>query len=120
MTKEGEIYVEAGKSVGELVQAKNQAYGDSINKASQVMNIMFPKGIPPHQVHEALLIVRILDKLFRICSDKNAFHEDPFADIAGYGLLGMVRAMKSDTNTTSTYEVLDNCPCSPCKSSGLP
>jgi hypothetical protein len=35
-----------------------------------------------------LAVVRILDKLFRIANDKNAFNEDPWQDIAGYGILG--------------------------------
>jgi hypothetical protein len=33
-------------------------------------------------------VVRILDKLFRIANDKSAFNEDPWQDIAGYGILG--------------------------------
>ena len=35
-----------------------------------------------------LTIVRIVDKLFRITNQKDAFGESPYRDIAGYGLLG--------------------------------
>ena len=36
-----------------------------------------------------LAITRIVDKLFRIATKKDAFGENPFKDIAGYGILGV-------------------------------
>ena len=39
-----------------------------------------------------LAVVRIVDKLFRIATDKDAFGESPFKDIAGYGILGVANA----------------------------
>ena len=36
-----------------------------------------------------LAITRIVDKLFRIATKKDAFGESPFKDIAGYGILGV-------------------------------
>jgi hypothetical protein len=36
-----------------------------------------------------LLLVRIFDKLKRIATSKQAFEEDPYKDIAGYGILGV-------------------------------
>lgn len=39
-----------------------------------------------------LAITRIVDKLFRIATDKDAFGESPFKDIAGYGILGLANA----------------------------
>jgi hypothetical protein len=36
-----------------------------------------------------LAVTRIVDKLFRIATDKDAFGENPFKDIAGYGILGI-------------------------------
>ncbi len=36
-----------------------------------------------------LAITRIIDKLFRIATKKDAFGESPFKDIAGYGILGI-------------------------------
>lgn len=35
-----------------------------------------------------LCIVRIFDKLMRIANKKDAFAESPYADLAGYALLG--------------------------------
>lgn len=38
-----------------------------------------------------LCLVRILDKMFRIATDKDALGESPYRDIAGYGILGAVK-----------------------------
>ena len=48
---------------------------------------MFPDGIRPEQYDDLLTIARILDKLFRIANNKDAFNENPYQDIVGYGLL---------------------------------
>ena len=81
-------YQELGKEIGEMVEKKQAAYGDSFGKAGAVLRLMYPSGINPAQYDDALTIVRILDKLFRIATDKDAFGESPYRDIAGYGLLG--------------------------------
>lgn len=33
------------------------------------------------------MVVRVVDKLFRIANHKDAFGENPWADIAGYAVL---------------------------------
>lgn len=43
------------------------------------------------QMDDALCVVRILDKLFRIATDRDALGESPYVDIAGYALLGAAR-----------------------------
>ena len=63
------------------------------------MKILYPNGISSDQLEDALAIVRILDKLFRIATDKDALGESPYRDIAGYGLLGAARSEKT-TETT--------------------
>lgn len=85
-------YESLGKSIGELVARKQAAYGDSFGRSGQVMSILYPHGISPDQMHDALAVVRIVDKLFRIATDKNALGESPYRDIAGYGLLGAARS----------------------------
>ncbi len=90
MTHETRIpgqYEEIGARIGALVDQKNKAYGNSIHDAGEVMRILYPKGISPDQYDDALAIVRIIDKLFRIATSKTAFGENPFEDIAGYGIL---------------------------------
>ena len=80
-----------GWNVGELVQRKQRAYGDSFGRSGECLRQMFPDGIRPEQYDDLLTIARILDKLFRIANNKDAFNENPYQDIVGYGLLGMKR-----------------------------
>jgi len=85
------IFPELGLKIGNLVADKQIAYGDSFGKSGDVMRILYPDGILPEQLDDALTIVRILDKLFRIATSKDAFSEEPYKDICGYGLLGWNR-----------------------------
>lgn len=81
-------YKEIGSEIGALVDQKNLAYGDSFNRSGEVLKILYPNGIKPDQYKDALAVVRIIDKLFRIANAKDALNENPFRDIAGYGILG--------------------------------
>ncbi len=85
------MYKKLGNEIGALVQEKQSAYGDSFGKAGNVLRELYPDGIRPDQFDDALCIVRIVDKLFRIATKKDAFGESPYRDIAGYGLLGAAR-----------------------------
>ena len=80
-------YAALGLELGKLVDEKNRAYGASFSKSGAVMRILYPSGIQPEQYDDALAVVRIIDKLFRVASKKDAFGESPGLDIAGYGLL---------------------------------
>lgn len=85
-------YTALAGEIGRLVESKQAAYGDSFGKAGDIMRILYPAGIGPGQIDDALCIVRIIDKLFRIATDKDALGESPYRDIAGYGLLGAARS----------------------------
>ena len=87
----------AGREIGRLVRKKNEAYGDSFGKSGGVLRILFPDGIKPEQYDDALCLVRVIDKLFRIATAKGAFGESPYRDIAGYALLGAVRDEKKQS-----------------------
>ena len=80
-----------GASLGAMVEKKQAAYGDSFGKSGRVLAELFPGGITLSQLDDALTLVRIVDKLFRIATDKDAFGEDPYQDIAGYCLLAIAR-----------------------------
>lgn len=82
-------YQNLGKEIGKLVEEKQKAYGDSFSKSGEVFKILYPNGITPEQYTDALCVLRIVDKLFRITTDKDAFQENPYKDIVGYGLLGI-------------------------------
>jgi hypothetical protein len=74
--------------VGRLVTEKNAAYGDSAATSGAALELLFPSGVAPAQYRDALLLVRIWDKMKRIATRKDAFGESPYRDIAGYGLIG--------------------------------
>lgn len=80
-------YEEIGQEIGALVDKKNAAYGDSFNKSGEILKLLFPKGIKPEQYEDMLFIVRNVDKLFRLATNKDAFGENPCRDIAGYAIL---------------------------------
>ena len=81
------IYEDKGAEIGALVDRKNVAYGDSFRQTDQILKILFPFGVPVEKYKDLLAMTRIIDKLFRIATDKKAFNEDPWKDIAGYAIL---------------------------------
>ena len=82
--------------LGSLLEEKNRSYGSAFSKSSEILKILYPAGVQPDQYTDLLLTTRILDKLFRIANDKSAFNEEPWKDIAGYGLLGIYKEQKDD------------------------
>lgn len=80
-------YERIGREIGKLVDVKNRAYGDAFNKTAEFFRILYPKGIKPEEYSDALALVRIFDKMMRIATAKEALKEDPYSDIAGYGIL---------------------------------
>ena len=84
-------YSDLGATVGKLVGDKQKAYGDSFGRSGKCLMEMFPNGIKLDQYGDLLTIARILDKLFRIANDPDAFDENPYQDIVGYALLAMKR-----------------------------
>jgi len=85
-------YSTLGRDIGKLVMDKQKAYGDSFSKAPQIMKVLYPNGISPDQMDSALTIVRIIDKLNRISTNKNdLMGENPFMDIVGYSLLEVMK-----------------------------
>jgi pyruvate/2-oxoglutarate dehydrogenase complex dihydrolipoamide acyltransferase (E2) component len=81
-------YKEIGQEIGQLVDQKNAAYGSSFAKAGEFLRLLYPNGLRPEQMTDALLLVRIFDKQMRIATDADALGESPYQDISGYGLLG--------------------------------
>jgi hypothetical protein len=84
-----DAYVKLGAHIGNIVSAKNKAYGDSFGVTPYILRILYPDGISKDQYDDVLTIVRVLDKLKRIATSKNAFDENPWMDIAGYALLAV-------------------------------
>jgi hypothetical protein len=103
-------YKELGQEIGELVESKQRAYGDSAGKAGAIMNILYPGGIRAHQMGDALLVVRMLDKLCRIAQrgpdGKDLGGESPWRDCSGYGLLGWQKDAKAEREAAAERERL--------------
>jgi hypothetical protein len=92
-------YEQIGQEIGKLVDEKNAAYGSSFAESHKILSVLYPNGIKPEQYTDALAIVRVIDKLFRIATSKDAFGESPWRDIAGYAILGVEKSLKgSDTD----------------------
>ena len=83
-------YQDKGTEIGALVESKNEAYGNSFSKAHSIIEILYPNGIEKNQIKDVLALVRIIDKMFRIATRKDAFGENPWMDIAGYAILKSV------------------------------
>lgn len=77
--------------LAQLVTEKQDAYGDSFGKSGQVMAILYPNGISVDKMQDALTVVRVIDKLFRIATKKDAFGESPWRDVMGYALLSVAK-----------------------------
>lgn len=92
----GKTYIEIAEEVGTLVEEKNAAYGSSFAESHKILSVLYPDGIKPDQYTDALAIIRVIDKLFRIATNKDAFGESPWRDIAGYALLGIANASKEN------------------------
>lgn len=91
-------YEELGGEIGRLVDRKNRAYGDSFARTGDVIAIMAPGGVGRVILADLLAVIRIIDKLFRIMTARDALGEDPWMDIAGYALLRcrQIRKEKAD------------------------
>jgi len=88
-------YETTAEEIGKLVAEKNAAYGSSFAESYKILEVLYPNGIMPYQYTDALALIRVIDKLFRIATKKDAFGESPWRDIAGYGILGTVRDSES-------------------------
>jgi hypothetical protein len=88
-------YEELGAKIGRLVSEKQLAYGDSFNRAGDIMRVLYPDGVRPEQYTDMLCLVRIVDKLMRIANQKDAFGESPYGDIVGYAILGLERSERA-------------------------
>ena len=92
-------YTEEALNLAELLVKKQIAYGDAFGESKKIIRVLYPKGIQPDQYQDALAIIRVIDKLFRVANKKDAFGEDPWRDIAGYGLLSVVHAKRQREKT---------------------
>ena len=104
-------FKEIGTEIGALVDEKNSAYGNSFAVSGEFLKLLYPNGITPEQFTDALLLVRMFDKMMRIANKKNAFGESPYGDLAGYSILGISKdkeAKPTPTPVPVSTVVFDN------------
>ena len=85
--------------LGVLLEQKNAAYGNSFAVAGEFLELLYPNGIPVSSYGDALTLVRIFDKMMRIATDKDALGENPYEDIAGYGVLAVRNGRRTKDET---------------------
>ena len=96
-----QLFHKIAKECADLVTKKNKAYGNSFERAGEILKILFPNGVGVDQYQDMLTVTRVLDKLFRICSgDKKAFEENPWRDVLGYSLLSVCSEEKTEDEKT--------------------
>ena len=91
-----QTFKEIGTKIGQVVEEKNSAYGSSFAESHKILEVLYPNGIKPEQYTDALAIIIVIDKLFRIANKKDAFGESPWKDIAGYAILGVANDKLED------------------------
>ena len=89
--REASLFELVALDVGRMVAEKNKAYGDSVGSAGEAFRLLYPDGVRPDQLDDALMLVRVWDKMSRIANKKGAFGESPWRDIMGYALLSLER-----------------------------
>lgn len=104
MTKNDEVieptspYYAVALSVAELVTKKQLQYGNSVDKSAGILSILYPTGIPVEAFGDALLLIRMLDKMSRIAQQAITGRqdtEDAWADLVGYSLIGKAARSKA-------------------------
>lgn len=81
--------------IRDLVIEKQAAYGDSFGRSEIILKTLYPHGMSPDDYTNALAIIRITDKLFRLATNPYSDQEDPALDIAGYAIL-MAKDIRED------------------------
>lgn len=102
------MYSQRAKQIGELVESKNAAYGNSFEVSGNILLELWPDGIPVECYTDLACVVRIIDKLKRIATHKTYNGESPYVDIAGYGILGVVKDELEQTHMREANERLRN------------
>ena len=89
--------------IAELVDSKQQAYGNAFEKVTEILKVLYPQGVPVYKYQDFLTVVRILDKICRISSlpanGKDSMGEEPWKDIMGYALLAIENKKQTSSET---------------------
>jgi len=92
------------QELGELCAKKNKAYGDSFRNSGKILEVLWPDGVPVSSYRDMLAVARVVDKLGRIATDRDALGESPWRDICGYAILGSLLAEEEPNNKQPTED----------------
>jgi hypothetical protein len=107
MNKPVPDYMVIAEGLATLITEKQKAYGDSFSKSQHIIKVLYPNGVSVEQYEDFLTVVRVIDKLFRVATRKDAFGESPWMDISGYSLLSLGREeVKRQREATPTVSVV--------------
>ena len=87
-------YKDLALEVADLVSEKQLQYGNSFEKAGEILAVLYPTCVSLEQYQDALTILRMIDKLFRIATAHPTDTEEPWKDLNGYSLLGLERSRR--------------------------
>lgn len=104
-------YTKIATELADLLAEKQAAYGDSFGKSQEILKVLYPNGITVEQYTEALTLTRIIDKMFRVATDRDALGESPYRDIAGYAILAIKRV--EEEQATPYCSPACSCRCHP-------
>ena len=81
-------YVEIGYDLGKLVQETHETYGEVWKKTDQILAVLYPDGVKPHDFAHMSLIIRLSDSMCRIAAGPSMKDDNPWEEIGGYGIMG--------------------------------
>ena len=106
-TKE-RTYKDVAKDIGEKLEEKNKAYGNSVNETKHILKIFLKKyknkdgtyTIPEEALDVIARQSRVIDKQFRLFSNpkQDLMDEDPNKDMAGYSIIAYAEKLKDVNN----------------------
>lgn len=83
-------YMDMAIAVADMVAQKQLHYGNSVERTGQLLAALYPTGIPVDAYPQALLLVRMLDKMCRLAHGEGGETRlDAWRDLMGYALIGL-------------------------------
>ena len=100
-------FEELAKEVAQLVDQKNEEYGNCYGISSELLKLFAPDGISPDKYNDIAILLRLVEKLKRGFGGE--ISRDTIIDIIGLGLnwLKIYDENKQD-EYTATYDSTDD------------
>jgi hypothetical protein len=94
-------YERHAADIDALVDRKNAAYGDSFRKSGDVFRILYPHGIKPEQLDDALVLVRIVSQNIAHRQSKNSIRG---RSVRGYCRVRSVNVAAADGQERKRFQ----------------